>query len=57
MKETIDAISDELWAEIRELLEEKLLEFGISADREEWTKSEVSSKLIVKFENDFLIES
>tara|TARA_Y100000114_G_scaffold68824_1_gene63060 strand:- start:285 stop:458 length:174 start_codon:yes stop_codon:yes gene_type:complete len=57
MKETIEAISDELWEEIRELLEEKLLEFGISEEREEWTKSEVSSKLIVKLENDFLIES
>jgi len=57
MKETIDTISEELWEEIRELLEEKLLEFGITKEREEWTKAEVSSKLIMKFENDYLTES
>lgn len=57
MKETIDTISEELWQEIKELLDEKLVEFGIDETREEWTKAEVSSKLIVKLENDYLIES
>lgn len=57
MKETIDTISEELWEEIRELLEEKLLEFGITKESEDWTKAEVSSKLIMKFENDYLVES
>tara|TARA_A200000159_G_scaffold112849_1_gene105920 strand:- start:420 stop:593 length:174 start_codon:yes stop_codon:yes gene_type:complete len=57
MKETIDTISEELWQEIKELLQEKLVEFGVDETREEWTKAEVSSKLIVKLENDYLIES
>lgn len=57
MKETIESISEELWEEIKELLQEKLLEFGIDETREEWTKAEVSSKLIRRLENDYLIES
>ncbi len=57
MKETIDTISEELWQEIKELLQEKLLEFGIDESREEWSKAEISSKLIVHLENDYLIES
>lgn len=57
MNETIDTISEELWQEIKELLDEKLAEFGIDETREEWTKAEVSSKLIVRLENDYLIES
>lgn len=57
MKETIDTISEELWEQIRELLEEKLAEFGVTEDREEWTKTEVSTKLIMKLENDYLTES
>lgn len=57
MKETIDTISEELWEQIRELLEEKLTEFGVTQDREEWTKTEVSTKLIMKLENDYLTES
>jgi hypothetical protein len=57
MNETIDTISEELWQEIKELLDEKLAEFGIDETREEWTKAEVSSKLIIRLENDYLIES
>lgn len=57
MNETIESISDELWEELKELLEEKMLEFGIGEDREEWTRSEVSNNLIIKLENDYLIES
>jgi len=57
MKETIESISEELWEEIKELLQEKLLEFGVDETREEWTKAEVSSKLIRRLENDYLIES
>ena len=57
MNETIDTISEELWQEIKELLDEKLAEFGIDETREDWTKAEVSSKLIVRLENDYLIES
>lgn len=57
MNETIDTISEELWEQLRELLEEKLTEFGVTQDREEWTKTEVSTKLIMKLENDYLTES
>ncbi len=57
MKETIDTISEELWQEIKELLQEKLLEFGVDESREEWSKAEISSKLIVKFENDYLTDN
>mgnify|MGYP007000347736 len=39
MKETIDTISEELWQEIKELLQEKLVEFGVDETREEWTKA------------------
>jgi len=56
MKETIDTISDELWEQIRELLEEKLIEFGVTEEREEWAKSAVWSKLIMKLENDYPFE-
>ncbi len=57
MNDTIDEISEELWQQIVELLENKLLEFGVTEEREEWTKAEVSSKLLTKLENDLLIES
>ena len=57
MNETIDTISEELWEQLRELLEEKLTEFGVTEDREAWTKTEVSTKLIMKLENDYLTES
>ena len=57
MNETIDTISEELWEQLRELLEEKLAEFGVTQDREAWTKTEVSTKLIMKLENDYLTES
>lgn len=56
MNETIESISEELWEQIKELLEEKMLEFGIDEEREDWTRSEVSNKLIVRLENDFLID-
>jgi len=57
MKETIDSISDEMWEHIKELFEEKMLEFGIEEGRERWTRSEVSTKLIMKLEDDYLDES
>jgi len=57
MKETIDTISEELWQEIKELLEDKLIQFGIDESREKWTKAEVSNKIILRLENDYLIES
>ncbi len=57
MNETIESISEELWEQIKELLEEKMLEFGIDEEREDWTRSEVSNKLIVRLENDFLIDN
>ena len=57
MKETVEAISEELWEEIKELLEDKLAEFGVDDTREEWTKAEVSSKLIALLENKYIIES
>lgn len=57
MKETIDTISEELWQEIKELLEDKLVQFGIDESREKWTKAEVSNKIILRLENDYLIES
>lgn len=56
MNDTIENISEEVWEHLKEVLEEKMLEFGIDRDREEWTRSEVSSKLIVRLENDYLIE-
>lgn len=56
MNETIESISEELWEQIKELLEEKIVEFGIDKSREEWTKAEVSSKIIVRLEDDYLIE-
>ena len=56
MNETIESISEELWEQIKELIEEKMLEFGIDEEREDWTRSEVSNKLIVRLENDFLID-
>ncbi len=56
MKDTIDDISEEVWEHLKEILEEKMLEFGIDREREDWTRSEVSSKLIVHLENDYLIE-
>lgn len=57
MNETIESISEELWEQIKELLEEKMLEFGIDEEKENWTRSEVSSKLIIRLENDFLIDN
>lgn len=56
MNDTIEDISDEVWEYLKEVLEEKMLEFGIDREKEEWTRSEVSSKLIVRLENDYLIE-
>ena len=56
MNETIESISEELWEQIKELLEEKIVEFGIDKSREEWTKAEISSKIIVRLEDDYLIE-
>ena len=57
MNETIESISDEIWEELKELLEEKMLEFGVQEKKEKWTRSEVSNKLIVKLENDYLIDN
>lgn len=57
MKETVEAISEELWEEIKELLEDKLAEFGVDDTREEWTKAEVSSRIIALLENKYIIES
>lgn len=56
MNETIEDISEEVWEYLKEILEEKMLEFGIDREKKEWTRSEVSSKLIVHLENDYLIE-
>lgn len=57
MKETIDSISDEMLEYIKQLFEEKMLEFGVDEDREEWTRSEVTAKLIMRLEDDYIIES
>ena len=57
MKETIDSISDEMWEYIKELFEEKMLEFGVETEREKWTRAEVSTKLIMKLEDDYLDEN
>lgn len=57
MKETIDSISDEMWEYIKELFEEKMLEFGVEEEREKWTRAEISTKLIMKLEDDYLDES
>lgn len=57
MKETIDSISDEMWEYIKQLFEEKMLEFGIDEKREQWTRAEISTKLIMKLEDDYLDES
>tara|TARA_B100001564_G_C20647547_1_gene675134 strand:+ start:1310 stop:1483 length:174 start_codon:yes stop_codon:yes gene_type:complete len=57
MRETIDSISEEVWEHLKEILEEKMLEFGVETEREQWTRSEVSNKLITLLENDYLIES
>jgi hypothetical protein len=57
MNETIESISEELWEQIKELLEEKMLEFGVDEEKENWTRSEVSNKLITKLENDLLIDN
>jgi uncharacterized protein YllA (UPF0747 family) len=57
MKETIDSISDEMWEYIKQLFEEKMLEFGVEEEREKWTRAEVSTKLIMKLEDDYLDES
>lgn len=56
MNETIEDISEEVWEYLKEILEEKMLEFGIDREKKDWTRSEVSSKLIVHLENDYLIE-
>lgn len=57
MKETIDSISDEMLEYIKQLFEEKMLEFGVEEGREEWTRSEVTAKLIMRLEDDYIIES
>ena len=57
MKETIDSISDEMWEYIKELFEEKMLEFCVETEREKWTRAEVSTKLIMKLEDDYLDEN
>lgn len=57
MKETVETISEELWEQLKEMLEDKLAEFGIDEVSEEWAKAEVSSKIIVRLENKYLIES
>lgn len=57
MDDTIEEISEELLDEIRGLLELKLAEFGVSEERQEWTKVEVSSKLITMLENNLITES
>tara|TARA_B100001564_G_C20217936_1_gene480322 strand:+ start:229 stop:402 length:174 start_codon:yes stop_codon:yes gene_type:complete len=57
MKETIDSISDEMWEYIKQLFEEKMLEFGVEEEREKWTRAEISTKLIMKLEDDYLDES
>ena len=48
MKETIDSISDEMLEYIKQLFEEKMLEYGVEEVREEWTRSEVTAQLIMK---------
>tara|TARA_A200000113_G_C8871499_1_gene356877 strand:- start:5395 stop:5568 length:174 start_codon:yes stop_codon:yes gene_type:complete len=57
MKETIDSISDEMLEYIKQLFEEKMLEYGVEEVREEWTRSEVTAQLIMKLEDDYIIES
>ena len=57
MKETIDSISDEMLEYIKQLFEEKMLEYGVEELREEWTRSEVTAQLIMKLEDDYIIES
>lgn len=57
MKETIDSISDEMLEYIKQLFEEKMLEYGVDEVREEWTRSEVTAQLIMKLEDDYIIES
>ena len=57
MKETIDSISDEMLEYIKQLFEEKMLEYGVEEVREEWTRSEVTAQLIMKLEDDYSIES
>ena len=57
MKETIDSISDEMLEYIKQLFEEKMLEYGVEEVREDWTRSEVTAQLIMKLEDDYIIES
>lgn len=57
MKETIDSISDEMLEYIKQLFEEKMLEYGVEEQREEWTRSEITAQLIMKLEDDYIIES
>lgn len=56
MKDTIDEISEELWAQIMEAFEIKLAEFGVPYDREEVIKAEVASKIVTKLENNLIVE-
>ena len=46
-----------MWEYIKQLFEEKMLEFGVEEEREKWTRAEVSTKLIMKLEDDYLDES
>ena len=41
----------------KQLFEEKMLEYGVEEVREEWTRSEVTAQLIMKLEDDYIIES
>ena len=57
MKDTIDEISEELWVQIMEAIEAKLSEFGIPCDREDIIKAEVANNIVIKLENNLIIES
>ena len=56
MKDAIDEISEELWAQIVEAIEIKLSEFGIPYDREAIIKAEVANNIVTKLENNLIIE-
>lgn len=56
MKDTIDEISEDLWLEIMEAIESKLLEFGVPYDREDAVKAEVANNIVTKLENNLIVE-
>jgi hypothetical protein len=56
MKDTIEEISEELWAQIMEAFEIKLAEFGVPYDREAVVKAEVANNIVTKLENNLIVE-